>query len=184
MSEKILFFERSIYDIFAENNRRILEELGSLSCEKLIHEDIKELSEKVYQNHKMANISLEIERTRVLEHNSKYMKVGIPVNEGKELLEARPTNEYGSVHPVGLLENGMITKVFSLHRNMERTKQSIRTWKQIMDVYSNNLNEDIIHYHKHLLKDIEDRIKELREGCMDLDERLKGLSIELNLEWS
>jgi hypothetical protein len=182
MDEMILFYDKKVNDLFYENNQRIFQHLASLSCQKILDTDIKELAEEIYQDHKLNDISLDMEKMKVLQYDSSFMKVGIPIREGKDLMGFRPTNEYGSVHPVGAIEDDWVTKIFSFHDNMDRVKKNVQIWKDVMDLYSNNLDEDMIHYHKHLLKDIEDMIRKLRDRCNDLERRVKTLSTELNMK--
>lgn len=164
-----------------ENNRRISEHLTTLGCKRLTDTNVKELIEEIYQDHKVKELSLDLKKIKVLEYNSSYIKVGVPILEGRQMLTVRPTNEYGSVHPVGALEDDWITKIFSVDKGMERVNKSIKVWRNVLDLYTTNLNEDIIHYHKHLMKDIEDRIMELRERCADLDSKVRDLSSDLDM---
>lgn len=181
MNEKILFYNRSVTDILADNNRNIFKDLHSIDRKKLSKTNQKEISEEVYQKNKLKNISMDLDDMKVMEYDSDHLKMGIPINEGKELLDVRPTNEYGSVHPIGALENGFVTKIFRLTDDTERLKRNIEIWKEVLDLYVNNLNEDIIHYHKHLLKDIEGRIEDIMASSNDLDERVNSLEIELGI---
>ena len=177
MKEKILFHDRYIEDLFRENTEEMYSYVRESECSLFNRKSVKEIVEEIYQKHKIENISLDLKDSRILWVDERSFVLGIPLNEGEELLDYRPGVDCGAVCPVGRYEEGWLKKSFDSEKRPDRIKDEIKSWKQTIDRYVSNLDEAVVHHHKKLQKEIHDALQTKKKRC----EKSKGLIDQLGI---
>lgn len=177
MTEKILFHDKYVEDLFEENTKEMKDHIENMSCSEFDDKSVKEVQEEVYQKFKIQNISLDLKDSKILSTGERSFVMGIPMQEGEDLLDYRPGVDCGAVCPSGRYEDGWLKKSFSVENGMDEVKEEIGSWKKTIDRYITSLDEAIVHYHKKVQKDVMDLLQTKKRRC----EKSRGVIDQLGI---